>query len=126
MPSTSRLHRGQTLQLALLLVEDPEVVEYYSTEIVFLFLATAHVDLVKHLNGGKLAGQFINMRQIDLNGLLRGQLMDINMAVFFVPVVESWLLRLQDVVWFEADHVLKEAAEFVSLGRDSDLRARIL
>ena len=66
------------------------------------------------------------MRQIDLNGLLRGQLMDINMAVFFVPVVESWLLRLQDVVWFEADHVLEEAAEFVSLGRDSDLRARIL
>ena len=126
VPCTRRFHRGKILKLILLLVQYPEVIEYHRAEIVLLFLATAHVDLVKHLNGRKFAGQLVNVRQADLDGLLRRQLMDIHMAVFFVPVVEPGLLRLQDVVRFKADDVLEEPAELVSLGGDADLGACIL
>jgi hypothetical protein len=52
--------------------------------------------------------------------------MDIHMAVFFVPVVKPRLLRLQNVVGLEADDVLEEAAELVSLGGYADLWACIL
>lgn len=116
VPGTRRFHRGETLKLTLLLVEHPEVIEHHRAEIVLLFLATAHVDLVKHLNGRKFAGQLVNVRQIDLDGLLSGKLVDIHMAVFLVPVVESGLLRLQDIVGLEADDVLEETAELVRLG----------
>jgi len=89
VPSTGCLHRGQTLKLTFLLIQYPKIIEHYSTEIILLFLTTAHVDLIKNLNGGKFAGHFINMSEVDLNGLLGGQLMDINMAVFFIPVMKA-------------------------------------
>ena len=56
VPGTRRFHRGEILKLTLLLVQHPKVIEYHSAEIVLLFLATAHVDLVKHLDGRKFAG----------------------------------------------------------------------
>ena len=115
VPGTRRLHRSQVLQLALLLVEHPEVVEDDRAEVVLLLLASAHVDLVEHLDGRELTGQLLHIGQAYLAGLLAGQLMDVDMAVLLVPVVESGLLRLQNIVRLEADDVLEEAAELVGL-----------
>jgi len=52
--------------------------------------------------------------------------MDIHVTIILVPVVETRLFRLKDVVRLEADNVLKEATELVCLCRDSNLRTCIL
>lgn len=124
--SSCCFHRGKTFELTLLLVQDPEVVEHDRSEVILFLLASAHVDFVEHLDGSKFTRQFLDVGKLDLHSLLGGKLMDVHMAVFLIPVVKSRLLRLEDVVGLEGDDVLEETAEFVGLGRDTNLGAGIL
>ena len=50
------LHRSQLLELTLLLVENPEVVEYHCSEVILFLLSSTHVDLIEYLDGSELSG----------------------------------------------------------------------
>ena len=61
MAGASIFHWSKLLKLAFLFIQDVEIVENYSTEIVLLLLSSTHVDLVEHLNRSKFSGQFFNV-----------------------------------------------------------------
>jgi len=49
--SSRVLHRSQLLELTFLLVQNPEVVEHYRSEIILFLLSSTHVNLIEYLDG---------------------------------------------------------------------------
>ena len=92
MTSSGVFHGGQFLQLALHLVEHPEVIKHNSSKIILLLLSTAHVNLIEHLDGCELSWHLLHVADADLVGLLRSKFVDEYSTALFIVVVETRLL----------------------------------
>ena len=55
----------------------------------------------------------ISISNWDLGSSLGVELMDEKGFLFLVVIVESWLDGGQNIVWLEANHVVKEPSELV-------------
>lgn len=108
-------HVCSFMYLILLLVDYEAFVGKDGSNVILLLLTTNEKDLVLCLNRRKILRKQIGVSQRNLYGCLRIQLVDEKRFLLIAVVVKTRFDRRQDIIRFEANNIVEEAAELIGL-----------
>lgn len=114
MSRSSIDHRSSFLNFIFLFIHNITFIRKNWSDIVFFFFSSNEKNFILCLNWWEFLRKNFSISNLNLNSILRIQLMNKQWFLFFAIIMKSRFYRSENIIWFEAYNIMQKASEFIS------------